>query len=325
MTWKRACAVSVLVLAIGATRVGVRAQDTPPEQPTPPEGQAPAPPPPAVEEPPHPSFWGDHFALYIEAGGGTGSVDALDSSIETSTALQAINAMDISSTKSGRVAVGWKLPVDHGSFRVVFTGHTEDSYEFTATGKNRAIFGNAAQPASPQPWWNVSVRGGTLISTLTPPTWVDADSDGFVDQDEIQFTPGSGPTPGVRTVPKNAQNRIQTWDFLFLRDFGGKAWSGDYSCGIRYLIYDGNVPASAWLNTSDTNPAGGFTDGTNLRLLSLNQNTTGIGPTGSLGLQWHLFRNRIVFFGGARFAFLLQNMQVETGNFFTLKVQSAPR
>ncbi len=348
MTWKRGFAISFLVLAVGSARLGVFAQDTPPEtQPETPESEAPAtpppPPPPAVPEAPatpppeaeppateppappateessKPGFWGDHFALYIEGGGGTGSVETIDSSIETSSSRQSLSQMDVTDAVNARVAVGWRLPLDRGSFRVVFTGHSEDNYEFNGVGLNRAISGSTIQPAANQPWWNVSVNNGTLTSVMTPPTWVDADGDDFPDQEEIQSIPGSGPPPGVTAVPDNAQNRLQTWDFLFVRDFGGKTWSGDYSCGIRHLVYDGNVPASAWLTTSDTtNPAGGFTDGKNLRLLSFNQETTGTGPTGSLGLQWHLFRNRLTFFAGARFAFLLQDMKTDSGNFFTL-------
>lgn len=320
MTWKRGFAISILVLAFGSARVGVLAQDTPPEPPTPtPETETPPPAPATTsDESTKPSFWGDHLALYIEGGGGMGSADRLDSSVETEAAHQATSGTDLTDVLSARVAVGWKLPLDRGSFRIVLTANSEDSYDFHGVGLNRAVVGTSVQPSGLQPWWDVSISNGTLTSTQTPPTWTDADGDNFPDQDEIRYVPGSSPPSAIRTVPDNAQNRVQSWDFLFLRDFGGKTWSGNYSCGIRHLVYDGNIPAAAWLNVSDaSNAAGGFTDGTNLRLLALNQETTGTGPTGSLGLQWHLFRNRLVFFAEARFAFLLQDMEVDSGNFFT--------
>src|SRR6185295_10001339 len=46
----------------------------------------------------------------------------------------------------------------------------------------------------------------------------------------------------------------------------------------------------------------------------------GIGPVGSLGLQYRLFRQRLTLYGTIRFAFMLQDLHADSGNFFTLVI-----
>lgn len=317
MKWKRVLAVAGLILALGATDRGLRAQEQPQDPPQEPSGEAAAQPVESGEQ--KTPFWGSKFALYLEAGLGSGSVESLNSSIETSSAARSQNAFDLEDMKSGYVALGWKLPIDRGSFRVVFTGFSEDSYRFTGIGSKRALKGTAVLPGTNLPWWQVTAQDGVITSTLVPPSFVDANGNRQVDDGEIRYFPATPDRVLVGSVPSNALNRVQTWDLLFLRDFGGRTVSARYTCGLRHLVYEGNVPAAAWLSVSGgSRPEGGFTDGATLRLLGMNQQTTGFGPTGSLELQYHLFRDRVVLFGESRFAFLVQDMTVDTGNFFTI-------
>jgi hypothetical protein len=300
MTWKRVLAVTGIILALGAAEGGLRAQEQPPTE----------------EE--KTGFWGDKFALYLEAGLGSGSAEELNSSLVTTSSLNSTNTFELEDMALGSIAVGWKLPADRGSFRIAFNGFAENSYRFEGTGYARYLKNAEAQPQEALPWWHVNIHDGASTTSLIPPTFVDSNGNLLVDPGEIQYFPDAPDLVVTDTVPENTQNRMQTWDFLFLRNFGGKTVSGEYTCGIRYLVYEGNVPAAAWLTVGDPPvPEGGYTDGTTLRFLAMSQETTGIGPTGSLEVQVHLWRNRIVFYGQARFAFLLQDTHVDSGNFFT--------
>ena len=62
----------------------------------------------------------------------------------------------------------------------------------------------------------------------------------------------------------------------------------------------------------------GFTDGLAIRLLHPSQKATGAGPTGSLGFQANFFYKRVQLFMNGQFAFLLSQIETDTGNFFTL-------
>ncbi len=277
-------------------------------------------------------FWGDRFALFVEAAGGSSSAEDLDTSVQTQSIRTSENTLRLDEVLTGRAAIGWKLPYDRGSFRIVFTGYSEDSYTLEATGLRKAVKGTTDVPSTNLPWWHVTARDGRVDSQLIPPTWEDQLRpdpitgedilDGALQDDEIVYDPENPDLVTATSVPDNAQNRIQTTDFLFLRDFGGRLWGARYSCGLRYLVYQGNLPAAAWLSTSSSSISGGYTEGSAVRLLSFNQDTSGLGPTGSLELRRRLFRNRLELFGEARFAFLITTLNVDSGDFFTLVSQT---
>jgi hypothetical protein len=106
-------------------------------------------------------------------------------------------------------------------------------------------------------------------------------------------------------------------DLLYQREFGGRTFRGRWSSGLRYFIYEGTVPAAAWVNNADF--AGiGYTDGTYIRLLPISQSTKGWGPTGSLEAQYRLFKARVVLYAQGRVAFVYQKLESDTGEFFTL-------
>lgn len=337
MTWKRWIVTSGLIATLAAAGSTLVAQegDKPAEQPPAPQPKPEAKPEPPNAETQKPSFWGDHFALYLEAAYGSGSSSDVESSIESSATSFALSEVKLDDVAQGKFGIGWKLPADRGSFLISFTGYSEQSYTLDATGYKKAVKDvlHSTTRTSPEAyaWWEVQVDNGNLTAQLAPPVWVDTPRlephcppgtggppgmcvDGNVTNDEV--SPGTPLGNPYRTlVPDNVQNRLQTVDALFQREFGGRTWSGDWSAGLRYLVYEGNIPATAWLSiTADET---GFTDGAGLRLLAFNQDTTGLGPCGSLGLQYHLFRRRLTLFGNARFAFIAENLNVDSGNFFT--------
>lgn len=331
MMWKRFVAVSGLTWAFAATGPAWTAEEPtkPPEEPAPPQATQ-------TEEPKKPGFWGDRLALYLEVEGGSATPEDVNPSLITTVTDVTDTTLAIDDATFGRLVAGWMLPQDRGSFRLVLTGYKENAYTLHAAGLRTDL--QAAPPVGflvgLVPWWTLDINDGHLVGRLNPPLWSpadDANGNGRADREEVHFNPFNpcNKNPGdpncrpeqLETdaiVPDNAQNRLQTLDLLYQRDFGGRAWSARWTAGLRRLVYQGNIPATAWLLTSPSSPGVGFTDGTTLRVLSFNQDTTGIGPTGSLELQRHLFRRRLTLFGEARFAFLLQSLESDTGQFFTL-------
>lgn len=332
MTWKRLLAPPTLVLACVVIASAVRADDpdnppTPPPPQSPETGAEPAAPPSEAKKP---GFWGDHFALYIEAAAGTSSADDIDSSIRTSSSNISQNTLKLDDNLYGRAAVGWTLPYGRGSFLLVFTGHKEDSYSFDARG-NRGLFSTSdpficgspedapclSQSGDLLTWWNVHVSGGSLVSSGIVPSWdfaADLNHDGRVTANEVVYGP-----PRIvitRGAPDNLQNRLQTTDLIFQRDFGGRRVSGRWSAGGRYFVYEGTILAGAWLYTGQEDGGPGYTDG-ELRPLTFLQDSSGIGPTASLEIQVHLFRKRLTFYGQGRAALIVQSTKADSGAFLT--------
>jgi len=320
MTRYRWLVLAVLILALALPALPASAQEEPKEAVPPSEPPAA---PAATEKPAEtekkkegPGFWGDRLALYLAAGGGVGSAEPLDTSIKTSSDQSARGTLDMDLFVAD-VAIGWKLPKERGSFRIEFTGFAEDQSSFQGYGdKSAVVTSGTGSPDQHLQWWDVRVEDGTLTSILNPPQWVDANADGEVDSSEITYS--TNPATQTAPAPEDFENRLQTYDFLFYRKFGGRVWSAEYSAGLRYLLYEGNLPAAAWLSVSSGTPEAGFTDGITLPLLYLREKTSGFGPTGSLELDWNLFKQRLVFFGLARFAFLFEDLEVDSGEFSTL-------
>jgi len=320
MRWKRFLAAAGLIGAATAT-TGILAQEQPKPAETPPSKDATVKEEPAALPPQQgkPGFWGEHFALYLEVAAGSASSEPVETSISTlsSAVTQSTLALD---DMAGVLAVGWKLPADRGSFLLSFTGLTETGYTAESTAYRRSVViassGNPISATDFYPWWSVVIRDGLDTSTRTPAVWEDAAPiNSRIDPGEVT----QDPDLVVQTsIPDNAQNRLQTWDALYARGFGGRVWSGRWTAGLRHLVYQGNVPTTAWLSTAPTFPGDHFTDGASLPLLVFNQDTSGSGPTGSLAVEYHLFKGRLTLYGESRFAFLLQDLNCDSGDFYTL-------
>lgn len=264
------------------------------------------------------------FALYVEASAGLTEVDSIATSIQTSVTRNSSGFLDVDESEFGRAAVGWRLPEDRGSFLVRFEGHKETSYEFNTVGNDaRAVTptGTAILATAPVPWYRVNASNGSFRSERRPPLW-DPDTEDTVDPngepDAAEITRfGPSELNVSRAAPQNLQNRLQFVDFIFQRDFGGRTISGRWTSGLRYSVYEGNVPAGMWLSVTESERLG-FTDGGFQRLISFNQDATGVGPTGSLELQLHYFRDRLVLFGQGKFAFIIQSVETNSSAFTVL-------
>lgn len=280
-------------------------------------------------------FFGDRIALYLEAFTGQGSASKeIRPSIENRSTTYAESMLDLDAWDSARASVGWKLPADHGMFLFTFNGNKETSYSFQSTAYQAFVInpanGQSLFTAGAVRWWKVNVDNGRLDSRRTTPVWNsgidDKNGDSQPSPDEVRYQAvpedlNSYPVLHLsREVPDNLQNRIQTFDLLYQRNFGGMKVNGVWSAGARYFTYEGNLLTAAWLNTDYAGT--GFTDGVGLGLVSFTQDATGWGPAGSLGVEWHLWRNRVTLFGLGRFAFLLQSIKADSGDFSVLIRQS---
>jgi len=251
------------------------------------------------------------FAIYVEAAGGSATATDINSSITTTSSRLSLANLSLDGNYFGRAAVGWRLtPKERGKFLLRFEGYREDSYKFDAQGKQAAAVGVAEGTVDPVVWWTVhSERGGTT-SVRTTPIYNPVSDEVYYDENFIPNLTIHSP------APDDLQNRVQTYDLIYERRFGGRRTRAVWTAGLRYYSYDGNVPAGAWLNT---NFAGvGYTDGGVLRLLTMSQGGSGAGPVFSIELQHGFWRDRLVIFGEARTAFVLQSLETDSGVFFTL-------
>ncbi len=331
MVWKRSI-VSFGVLWALATFGGAALAEEPPAPKATPgatdatsEKQKPAP-----EEKKKGHWWDERFALYVETAGGKGSgAKDLDTSIVNSVKNTAETAVDLKDLTFARLAVGWTLPAGRGTFLVVFTGYKEDGYTLTSEGFTNHTWNDRLNQDNDQAplirWWQLSIEDGQLRSARNRPNWVpfdaanpaapfdDKNHDGRPSQDEVRY--GTPDEVFTRGVPDNLENRPRTYDLLYQRDFGGLRASGRWSAGWRYFDYEGNVAAGTWLGAYATGE--GFTDGDLIHLLTFREKTTGMGPTGSLEAQGHLFRGRLTLYGQGRIALLVERAQADTGVFNT--------
>jgi hypothetical protein len=326
MAWKRSVALSSLLLTLAALGPVAFAEEPPTTEPATPGTEKPAPPPPPAAEAPKPHFWGDRFALYIEANtGGAKTARDINATIITTSNMSSTNKLNLFDIDHGRLAIGWTLPAQRGMFKLVWTGYRETSYEFNAVGsENYALSrGNLETPGqidAAVPWWKVRARNGSLQAHQGIPIIED-------DQTTITYEPDN---PGTNTslsgrVADDLQHSVQMVDALFQREFGGRMWRGRWSTGFRYFDIEGTNPAAAWLINGSY--AGiGYTDGTYLHLVAISNTAKGIGPTGSMEAQLRLFKTRLVLYAEGRVAFVYEKVEADTGNIFTLAVDaSAPR
>lgn len=351
MTWKRlgfvGCLLAAAILSPSARAVEADEEPAPAQGPEEPEQQPPATPAAGEKKVP---WWGGRLALYVEASFGGSSFDEVEPSITTAAGLTSDNRVSLDDNDHGRVAVGWKFPFERGRVLARWSGHRENTYSFTAAGlRNLVQQIGSSNPPSPfnglAAYWNLSVSGGQLTATRTgwfwnpqtddkahgddppnglpdqdeirPGTWTPSSpDDNTPDESEIQF--GAADLQVAVSVPDNLGNRLQTLDLLYERDFGGRRVGGRWRGGLRYFRYEGSLPAAAWVLVSGGFPGDGWTEGLLNPLISLSQDTTGTGPTGSVEIRANFLRRRITLFAQGNVAFLVSDLEVDTGVFTTL-------
>lgn len=307
-----------LVLCFG---IGVRAQEQPSDPPAEPgvAGVTEAAEPTPESKSRWKNFFGDKNALYLEVGFAGGSFDAIDASIDTTSAHRAESNLDIDSVLGGRAVIGWRLPSERGRYVVSFEGFKEDSYQFESVGLRNQLsippFG-FRQVNDLMPWWTVRASdSGVVEGAQSPPIWTDANGNNDVDPGEVAY--GDPTLAYSSATTESLKNTTQTWDLLYQREWGGRRFRGAWNAGVRYFLYEGTIPLAAWLGTQSPDLGSQFTDGTIVRLLPLSQKTEGWGPTGSGEAQYNFARGRVTIYLQGRVAFLLQDMTADSGPFFT--------
>ena len=262
------------------------------------------------------------FALFLEAGGGAMATDNIEANIRNNGTFNSTSTISFTDFTYGQVTVGWQLPHDKGRFEMVYNGNREDTYSMAAQGQWASLTPESdigSDPLPLVPWWTMEISNGTLHSEMFLPSWFadlnDTDGDNSVDLDEIIFS-GMPAVVVDNPAQTDMQNSLQTYDVQYRRWFGGRRYGGTWSAGMRYLDYGGNVPAAFWI--SNDNNQFGWTSGGFQNPLIFTQETTGFGPTASLGFEIRFFRDRVQLFGESRLSFLFQTMKTESGDFFTL-------
>jgi len=289
----------------------------------------PSQPPPAAE--PQQEKKKFRFALFVEAAGGLVDADDIDSSIEASSRQNTLTTISVEDQLYARLALGWKMPNEKGDFRLRVTNYSEDEFSLTSSGRSSDVVTPPGQPSpqsdpSPLPWWNTQITAGKLVTTRTPPVWEDAptetnpetgepEGDGFIQDDEITFL-----DPDVlvtRDVPKSMQNRVQFWDLLYGRTFGQRRFDARWWAGLRYFVYEGTIPGTAWLGFINE-PGRGYTDGKSLGLLGFRQETSGFGPTVALEGRYNAFDQLLQVYVQGQTAFLFLDIESNSQSFLTL-------
>ena len=314
MSWKRGLAAGLISVGLSLVSQPSRAEDPPPPKDEVPPVPAEAP---KKKDP----FFGDHFAMYLETRGGPASVNTINNSLQNGFRSYSSNEFSFADTKSGQFTAGWTLPRGRGQYLLTYTGVSEGTLELDATGTQASYQASAGQ--SPitigyqLPWWQISISDGLLTTTKTPPVWNsiadDANENGVPDPDEIKY-----PTTTVNisaAVPKSIGNRIQTWDLYYRREFGGVRIRSRWTAGLRYLTFDGSIVTPAWLTSASSTNGFGYSDGTQLELIVMQQATTGWGPVGSGEIQFNFFRQRLTLYALVQAAFILESLEANSGTF----------
>jgi hypothetical protein len=277
---------------------------------------------PQATPPPEPAKKGKApFSLYVEAGGGAYAPDDIDPSIETLSTHYAKNTMSWEDQDMARVAIGWKLQRNRGDFRLIFNGYKETGYELESIGMLAAVdqdLGTQPDVLGPLPWWQVNAKNGDVHSERWPPVWDqaldDANGNGFIDPGEQRYT-----DPDLVLDTKtfaNMQNRAQTYDFVFGNVWGPRRVQGRWFGGMRYFLYEGNIPAGAWLLSQPTGE--GYTEGSLLRLINFSQKSQGLGPTGLMEVRFNFFDQILQLYANGQATFMVMDLEMDTGLFMTL-------
>ena len=330
-------AVWVLLLALGVLPI-VSAQSAPDEEPATPDE-------PAVPEPRDEDVEGGMpFSLYVGFAGGMGEDDGITSTIFADELNAGISEVTIDDVLYGKGVIGWKLQQGKGDFRFIFQGYSEEEFEFRSVGAStRLPMGQTADLDSGLvPWWFVEINGGDFTSTRLIPMWdinadvMYGDDDGVPDFGpcvdigdsmfrcgEITYDSGNPDRVVSGTGPDDLQNRINTYDFVYGREFGGRRFGSRWWGGLRYFEYEGQMIATAWLNTGQSVPGGSsgapgehFTDGSFLPFLNITQTTTGFGPVGSWEADFNFYNRALPLYIRGEAAFTFNSMEMDSGTFF---------
>jgi hypothetical protein len=327
MKVKRSLLVAAFLVAF-AVGPALVAQEAPPPPPTPPAAIATEPEKPKTKSP---------FGLYVGVGYGQGSAKDLDVSNQTLSSHTTTTTFSLDDQSYAQAVFGWHLGNNNGDFRLVFNGYSENSFQMTSTGLSGLVQdpvgNNQPQFHDNLPWWQMTIKDGHLLSVRSPQIWIpgedtngnqvidpdepansDTNRNGFVDLGEQTALP---PDLTIdRPFSDNLQNRAQHWDALYGNSWGPRNFRGRWWAGLRYFQYEGNVLGTGWLAVT---PAGyGFTDGAFFHVLNYNQKTTGGGPTASLEMQFRFFRERLALFAMGQAAFVVLNLELDSGPFFTI-------
>ncbi len=315
MSWTRCLTAGALAAGIGLGS-HVKAQEPPPSPPPKPAPAAPAAEPPKKKE----SFWGEHFAMYLETRGGPAGIKDVDNPTSTSAQLASDSTIGFENNKSGRFDIGWTLPRGRGQYILRFTGVADGDYKLDATGLQQGYDTGTPTPGPIgflAPWWHVSVRNGNLETTQTPPFWNantdDANHNGLPDPGELRY-----PTTLVDVtsmVPKDLGMQIQAWDLFYRREFGGVKIHSRWTAGLRYLDVRGALVTPSWLKSVQDIPTFGYSDGVINNFILMGQSNTGYGPVGSGEIQFRFFKQRLVLYAEGQAAFLVEKLKADSGSF----------
>jgi hypothetical protein len=265
------------------------------------------------------------FALYLSASVGLADSEPLNTSTVIRQSIDQTTAeFTLPDQLHSRAAIGWKLARQRGDFRVAFTGYKEDSYEVTAVGESVKLLGSTGVigPTATDfvGWWHVNVEDGSWVAYRTPRSWNaltdDANGSFMAEPEEVQV--GAVDRMITATVPESMNNSVQTYDFLYGREFGGRRYSSRWWGGLRYFDYSGQVVVPTWLGANGVTLGTGFTDQAFLSPLLFEEDSSGWGPTGIWEVHFNFFEKRLVLYLGAQTAFLFSDLETDSGQFFTL-------
>lgn len=317
MNWKRCLATGVLAAGFCLSGRPANAE----EPPAPKKDEAP----PAPKEAPKKKdpFFGDRFAMFLETRGGPASIDGIKNPVQSTLQLKSESSIDFSGNKSGQFTVGWTLPRGRGQYLLTYGAIADGNYELNAEGDEQAYTTGVPgeRPAKRigflAPWWHVNVHNGVLTATQTPPVWRDpaddANGNTVPDPGELRY-----PTTTIRLierVPKDLGNRIQTWDLVYRREFGGVRIHAAWTAGVRYLSAKGAIVTPLWLVGLQSVGGFGYSDGVVNHFIVMQQSTNGLGPMGSGELQFSFFRQRLTLYGKLQAAFLFDTLKADSGAF----------
>ena len=333
--WKRFIVVSGLVPALVVGATAVQGQEAPEPADTPADRP--------FEDPDEKK---NLFPFYVAIAFGGGGTKNLNTSIATDVNFITNSRVKLEEQQFGRAEIGWQLADQKGDFRIVFNGYKEEEYEFESVAGTDALGGTQfLNPAAGSvfAWWDLEIKDGELVAQRFPPGGVttggpwtfpqdDLNGNGLPDPEELVRLDCSDPGLPLqsqescrtvsKTVPDDLQNQIQTFDFLYGREFpkwpDGRRFSSRWWAGLRYFEYEGQLPATAWLDLTSPSVASGFTDGVLLPLLNLSQESSGIGPTGSWEVDFNFFNKGLVLFLRGQAAFTFNSLEVDSDPFFTL-------
>ncbi|MDX1389157.1 MAG: hypothetical protein R3344_08205 [Acidobacteriota bacterium] len=336
MTWKRLIAALVCCAVAAIGPMAAQDADEPPAAPPPTDDDSTQQqPPPSTDDdstqqqPPSPTATYQEPKkknhLYVEFAVGQVEGRDIDTGIETSSVENSKGTLTLDENAAGRAVIGWELRNDKGWFLGRFEGYDEQGYIYQGTGNQARVATVPGQPVAPLAssaltWYTVTASNGEFTATKSSPIWDatvdDTNGDGVPDPDEVNQDFNNPDYVITNPAPDSLQNRLQTFDVLYQRGFGGRRYHGMWSGGLRYFVYEGNIVATAWLNADFAGL--GFTDGGFLRAMSFSQKTSGWGPTGDLELLIDIVRDRFIFYGLGRTAFVLQDLEADSGEFVTL-------